>query len=204
MKKICLLVPFYNYTVEYELQRYLTLGNTSYYIYKVPYNTSVSIDPLQFYDELLLGTNEIMKRLSKFEYERAYVLCASFIAYHGKEFVNTNSIIDLLVKYCKRNEKREIVLYSSYDRRIDENIVSILQGEKINVRKIVKVHLSGSQNYFEFGLHGLEDEIIRNQEGNVQNVVLCTNIPTLHLISNDRLNLVSTNYLLIDELKRSD
>ena len=45
MKKICLLVPFYNYTVEYELQRYLTLGNTSYYIYKVPYNTSVSIDP---------------------------------------------------------------------------------------------------------------------------------------------------------------
>lgn len=202
--RTCLLIPFYNYTVEYELQKYLKLYNSSYYVYKIPYETSVSVNPLQFYDELLSSAKMIIRRLSKFRQERVYVLCASFMAFHNNAITKDYNIIDLLVMHCRENNIKEVIIYSPYDKRIDKKIIATLNSEKIIIRKIVKIELSGSANYFEFGLHALEKVIVTNSEADIQNVVLCTNIPTLHLTSNPSLHLVSSNSLLIEDLKRND
>lgn len=203
MKRIGLLMPFYNYTIEYEMQKYLNLNNLCFHIFKIQYQTSPSVNSKRFYDELSNETVHILDRLKKFKVNHIYVLCASLMVLYENEF-KCDNILNLLINYCKKYDLSKINIYSPYDQIVDNKIISILGKEKIHVNKIIKMYIKGSHEYFEYGFNELDNLIKKNTQANIKDVVLCTNIPTLHLIRKNKMDFISSNYLLFEELERID
>lgn len=211
MKKIGLLIPKTNLTVEYELQMLLSKGyfdvkKSVFYISKLDYKTNYKSDKLKFLEEI---ANDIHNKKKDFEYlnvDYNVFFCTTSALENGVEEVNP--IISLIEESRLRNVKK-CLLITPYNNQLGKEIAKLLEDNEIKVIKNINLNLLHTVDYFNYGINKLEKLIKENYLNEFENIIIsCTNLPTIGIIENleDSLNtqIISSNSSLFAKIKRDN
>ena len=82
------------------------------------------------------------------------------------------------------------MLITPYNDELGSKVKKELEGNYINVNRIINLNLINTKDYFDFGKNKLEKFIINNYQSDDGDIIIsCTNLPTLHFINNVEKNL---------------
>jgi hypothetical protein len=159
-----------------------------------------------FYDELKFSALELEEKMKSTVFKEKYLLCTSLSVLN--DFRGLTTSLDMLIKHIRKEGISECNLISTYTTQIDDLLISKFNHFGIIVNKIYKVSLSGSMNYYLFGLNELEDYIIeRFNEFELPIIVPCSNIPTMHILekmSKKGIKLISANSVFIESIRKEN
>lgn len=214
MKKIGLLIPNTNLTVEYELQflyenKCLKINKVCFYTTKLETKTKYKEDKEKYLNELAKNSLLKIKELNYLDVDYTAFFCTTS-AVLSKDQDILNNPAEALVEasmYCGINK---CLLITPYSNKLGCNIKEYLENERIVVDTVINLDLINTKDYFDFGIEKLEDLIFENYKSEYENIIIsCTNLPTLHLISKleKKLNtkIISSNSSLLWKiLKEND
>lgn len=208
MKKIGLLVPATNLTVEYELE-YLYSKNIlihdekNCYVSKLNYTTSYKENKLEFLKQLAEDSIEKTKQLEYIGVDYIASFCTSASITSTIKMINNPA--DAIINEAKNRNIKKCMLLTPYDEKIGEKVKNILEENNIKVNKMVNLNLLDTKEYFEFGRYKLEKFLIDNYKMEYGDIIIsCTNLPTIHFI--DKLeamfdiNILSSNYCVFKKI----
>lgn len=208
MKKIGLLVPATNLTVEYELE-YLYSKNILIhdekicYVSKLNYTTSYKENKLEFLKQLAEDSIEKTKQLEYIGVDYIASFCTSASITSTIKMINNPA--DAIINEAKNRNIKKCMLLTPYDEKIGEKVKNILEENNIKVNKMVNLNLLDTKEYFEFGRYKLEKFLIDNYKTEYGDIIIsCTNLPTIHFI--DKLeamfdiNILSSNYCVFKKI----
>lgn len=207
MKKIGLLVPCTNLTVEYELQylyntNYFSIDKYSFYVSKLQYKTNYKKDKIKFLKDIANDEENKIKELEYLNVEYIASFCTSASIMNNKML---NNPADAIIKYAKLKNIDKCFLITPYDQIIGEKVEEFLNQNNIDVSYNINLNLLHTQDYFDYGLNKLEDlimKIYKKEYGDI--IISCTNLPTVHFISKvqDRLkcNVISSNSCMFEQI----
>lgn len=211
MKKIGLLIPKTNLTVEYELQMLLSKGyfdvkKSVFYISKLDYKTNYKSDKLKFLEEIANDIHNKKKDLEYLNVDYNVFFCTTSALENGVEEVNP--IISLIEESRLRNVKK-CLLITPYNNQLGKEIAKLLEDNEIKVIKNINLNLLHTVDYFNYGINKLEKLIKENYLNEFENIIIsCTNLPTIGIIENleDSLNtqIISSNSSLFAKIKRDN
>ncbi len=211
MKKIGLLIPKTNLTVEYELQMlfnkgYFDVEKSVFYISKLDYRTNYKEDKSKFLEELATDINNKKKDLKYLDVDYNAFFCTTSALGNGVEEINPT--ISLIEESKLRNVKK-CLLITPYNNKLGKEIVKMLEDNEIKVIKNINLDLLHTADYFNYGINKLEKLIKENYLNEYENIIIsCTNLPTISVIENleDRLNaqIISSNSSLFAKIKRDN
>ena len=101
------------------------------------------------------------------------------------------------------------MLITPYNDELGSKVKKELEGNYINVNRIINLNLINTKDYFDFGKNKLEKFIINNYQSDDGDIIIsCTNLPTLHFINNVEKNLnvkiISSNSSLFSKIIREN
>lgn len=211
MKKIGLLIPKTNLTVEYELQMlfskgYYDIEKSVFYISKLDYKTNYKKDKSKFLKELAIDINNKKKDLEYLDVDYNAFFCTTSALENGVEEVNPT--ISLIEESKIRNVKK-CLLITPYNDQLGKEIVKMLEDNGIKVIKNINLDLLHTADYFNYGINKLEKLIKENYLNEYENIIIsCTNLPTIGVIENleYKLNtqIISSNSSLFAKIKRDN
>lgn len=211
MKKIGLLIPKTNLTVEYELQMlfskgYYDIEKSVFYISKLDYKTNYKKDKSKFLKELAIDINNKKKDLEYLDIDYNAFFCTTSALENGVEEVNPT--ISLIEESKIRNVKK-CLLITPYNDQLGKEIVKMLEDNGIKVIKNINLDLLHTADYFNYGINKLEKLIKENYLNEYENIIIsCTNLPTIGVIENleYKLNtqIISSNSSLFAKIKRDN
>lgn len=211
MKKIGLLIPKTNLTVEYELQMlfskgYFDVKKSVFYISKLDYKTNYEEDKSKFLEDLATDINNKKKDLKYLDVDYNAFFCTISALENGVEEINP--AISLIEESKLRNVKK-CLLITPYNDKLGKEIVKMLEDNEIEVIKNINLDLLHTADYFNYGINKLEKLIKENYLNEYENIIIsCTNLPTISIIENleDRLNtqIISSNSSLFSKIKRDN
>ncbi len=211
MKKIGLLIPKTNLTVEYELQMlfskgYFDIEKSVFYISKLDYKTNYKKDKSKFLEELAIDINNKKKDLEYLDVDYNAFFCTTSALENGVEEVNPT--ISLIEESKIRNVKK-CLLITPYNDQLGKEIVKMLEDNGIKVIKNMNLDLLHTADYFNYGINKLEKLIKENYLNEYENIIIsCTNLPTIGVIENleYKLNtqIISSNSSLFAKIKRDN
>ncbi len=211
MKKIGLLIPKTNLTVEYELQMlfskgYFDIGKSVFYISKLDYKTNYEEDKSKFLEDLATDINNKKKDLKYLDVDYNAFFCTTSALENGVEEINP--AISLIEESKLRNVKK-CLLITPYNDKLGKEIVKMLEDNEIEVIKNINLDLLHTADYFNYGINKLEKLIKENYLNEYENIIIsCTNLPTISVIESleDRLNtqIISSNSSLFSKIKRDN
>ena len=211
MKKIGLLIPKTNLTVEYELQMlfskgYFDIEKSVFYISKLDYKTNYKKDKSKFLEELAIDINNKKKDLEYLDVDYNAFFCTTSALENGVEEVNPT--ISLIEESKIRNVKK-CLLITPYNDQLGKEIVKMLEDNGIKVIKNINLDLLHTADYFNYGINKLEKLIKENYLNEYDNIIIsCTNLPTIGVIENleYKLNtqIISSNSSLFAKIKRDN
>lgn len=211
MKKIGLLIPKTNLTVEYELQLlfskgYFDIEKSVFYISKLDYKTNYKEDKSKFLEDLATDINNKKKDLKYLNVDYNAFFCTTSALENGVEEINPT--ISLIEESKLRNVKK-CLLITPYNDKLGKEIVKILEDNEIKVIKNINLNLLHTTDYFNYGINKLEKLIKENYLSEYENIIIsCTNLPTIGVIKSleDRLNtqIISSNSSLFSKIKRDN
>lgn len=211
MKKIGLLIPKTNLTVEYELQLlfskgYFDIEKSVFYISKLDYKTNYKEDKSKFLEDLATDINNKKKDLKYLNVDYNAFFCTTSALENGVEEINP--IISLIEESKLRNVKK-CLLITPYNDKLGKEIVKMLEDNEIKVIKNINLNLLHTTDYFNYGINKLEKLIKENYLSEYENIIIsCTNLPTIGVIKSleDRLNtqIISSNSSLFSKIKRDN
>lgn len=211
MKKIGLLIPKTNLTVEYELQMlfskgYFDIEKSVFYISKLDYKTNYKKDKSKFLEELAIDINNKKKDLEYLDVDYNAFFCTTSALENGVEEVNPT--ISLIEESKIRNVKK-CLLITPYNDQLGKEIVKMLEDNGIKVIKNINLDLLHTADYFNYGINKLEKLIKENYLNEYENIIIsCTNLPTIGVIENleYKLNtqIISSNSSLFAKIKRDN
>lgn len=211
MKKIGLLIPKTNLTVEYELQMlfskgYFDVEKSVFYISKLDYKTNYKEDKLKFLEDLATDINNKKKDLKYLDVDYNAFFCTTSALENGVEEINP--AISLIEESKLRNVKK-CLLITPYNDKLGKEIVKMLEDNEIEVIKNINLDLLHTADYFNYGINKLEKLIKKNYLNEYENIIIsCTNLPTISVIESleDRLNtqIISSNSSLFSKIKRDN
>lgn len=211
MKKIGLLIPKTNLTVEYELQMlfskgYFDVEKSVFYISKLDYKTNYKEDKLKFLEDLATDINNKKKDLKYLDVDYNAFFCTTSALENGVEEINP--AISLIEESKLRNVKK-CLLITPYNDKLGKEIVKMLEDNEIEVIKNINLDLLHTADYFNYGINKLEKLIKENYLNEYENIIIsCTNLPTISVIESleDRLNtqIISSNSSLFSKIKRDN
>lgn len=211
MKKVGLLIPKTNLTVEYELQMlfskgYFDIKKSVFYISKLDYKTNYKEDKSKFLKELAIDINNKKKDLEYLNVDYNAFFCTTSALENGVEEINPT--ISLIEESKLRNVKK-CLLITPYNDQLGKEIVEILEDNEIKVIKNINLDLLHTADYFNYGINKLEKLIKENYLNEYENIIIsCTNLPTISVIESleDRLNtqIISSNSSLFSKIKRDN
>ena len=211
MKKIGLLIPKTNLTVEYELQMlfskgYFDVEKSVFYISKLDYKTNYKEDKSKFLEDLATDINNKKKDLKYFDVDYNAFFCTTSALENGVEEINPT--ISLIEESKLRNVKK-CLLITPYNDKLGKEIVKMLEDNEIEVIKNINLDLLHTADYFNYGINKLEKLIKENYLNEYENIIIsCTNLPTISVIESleDRLNtqIISSNSSLFSKIKRDN
>lgn len=211
MKKIGLLIPKTNLTVEYELQMlfskgYFDIEKSVFYISKLDYKTNYKKDKSKFLEELAIDINNKKKDLEYLDVDYNAFFCTTSALENGVEEVNPT--ISLIEESKIRNVKK-CLLITPYNDQLGKEIAKMLEDNEIKVIKNINLALLHTADYFNYGINKLEKLIKENYLNEYENIIIsCTNLPTIGVIENleYKLNaqIISSNSSLFAKIKRDN
>ena len=211
MKKIGLLIPKTNLTVEYELQLlfskgYFDIEKSVIYISKLDYKTNYKEDKSKFLEDLATDINNKKKDLKYLNVDYNAFFCTTSALENGVEEINPT--ISLIEESKLRNVKK-CLLITPYNDKLGKEIVKMLEDNEIKVIKNINLNLLHTTDYFNYGINKLEKLIKENYLSEYENIIIsCTNLPTIGVIKSleDRLNtqIISSNSSLFSKIKRDN
>ncbi|MCI5521984.1 MAG: hypothetical protein MR411_05215 [Tenericutes bacterium] len=211
MKKIGLLIPKTNLTVEYELQMlfskgYYDIEKSVFYISKLDYKTNYKKDKSKFLKELSIDINNKKKDLEYLDVDYNAFFCTTSALENGVEEINPT--ISLIEESKLRNVKK-CLLITPYNDQLGKEIVKMLEDNGIKVIKNINLDLLHTADYFNYGINKLEKLIKKNYLNEYENIIIsCTNLPTIGVIENleYKLNtqIISSNSSLFAKIKRDN
>ena len=211
MKKIGLLIPKTNLTVEYELQMlfskgYFDIEKSVFYISKLDYKTNYKEDKSKFLEDLAADINNKKKDLKYLDVDYNAFFCTTSALENGVEEINP--AISLIEESKLRNVKK-CLLITPYNDKLGKEIVKMLEDNEIEVIKNINLDLLHTADYFNYGINKLEKLIKENYLNEYENIIIsCTNLPTISVIESleDRLNtqIISSNSSLFSKIKRDN
>ena len=205
MKKIGLLIPKTNLTVEYELQMlfskgYFDIEKSVFYISKLDYKTNYEEDKSKFLEDLATDINNKKKDLEYLDVDYNAFFCTTSALENGVEEINP--AISLI-------EESKCLLITPYNDKLGKEIMKMLEDNEIEVIKNINLDLLHTADYFNYGINKLEKLIKENYLNEYENIIIsCTNLPTISVIESleDRLNtqIISSNSSLFSKIKRDN
>lgn len=211
MKKIGLLIPKTNLTVEYELQMlfskgYFDVKKSVFYISKLDYKTNYEENKSKFLEDLATDINNKKKDLKYLDVDYNAFFCTTSALENGVEEINP--VISLIDESKSRNVKK-CLLITPYNDKLGKEIVKMLEDNEIEVIKNINLDLLHTADYFNYGINKLEKLIKENYLNEYENIIIsCTNLPTISVIESleDRLNtqIISSNSSLFSIIKRDN
>lgn len=211
MKKIGLLIPKTNLTVEYELQMlfskgYFDIEKSVFYISKLDYKTNYEEDKSKFLEDLAADINNKKKDLKYLDVDYNAFFCTTSALENGVEEINP--AISLIEESKLRNVKK-CLLITPYNDKLGKEIMKMLEDNEIEVIKNINLDLLHTADYFNYGINKLEKLIKENYLNEYENIIIsCTNLPTISVIESleDRLNtqIISSNSSLFSKIKRDN
>ena len=211
MKKIGLLIPKTNLTVEYELQMlfskgYFDIEKSVFYISKLDYKTNYKEDKSKFLEDLAIDINNKKKDLEYLNVDYNAFFCTTSALENGVEEINPT--ISLIEESKLRNVKK-CLLITPYNEKLGKEIVKMLEDNEIKVIKNINLDLLHTVDYFNYGINELEKLIKENYLNEYENIIIsCTNLPTIGVIESleDKLNtqIISSNSSLFAKIKRDN
>lgn len=211
MKKIGLLIPKTNLTVEYELQMlfnkgYFDVKKSVFYISKLDYKTNYEENKSKFLEDLAIDINNKKKDLKYLDVDYNAFFCTTSALENGVEEINP--AISLIEESKLRNVKK-CLLITPYNDKLGKEIVKMLEDNEIEVIKNINLDLLHTADYFNYGINKLEKLIKENYLNEYENIIIsCTNLPTISVIESleDRLNtqIISSNSSLFSKIKRDN
>ena len=211
MKKIGLLIPKTNLTVEYELQMlfskgYFDVEKSVFYISKLDYKTNYKEDKSKFLEDLATDINNKKKDLKYLDVDYNAFFCTTSALENGVEEINPT--ISLIEESKLRNVKK-CLLITPYNDKLGKEIVKMLEDNEIEVIKNINLDLLHTADYFNYGINKLEKLIKENYLNEYENIIIsCTNLQTISVIESleDRLNtqIISSNSSLFSKIKRDN
>lgn len=211
MKKIGLLIPKTNLTVEYELQLlfskgYFDIEKSVFYISKLDYKTNYKEDKSKFLEDLATDINNKKKNLKYLNVDYNAFFCTTSALENGVEEINPT--ISLIEESKLRNVKK-CLLITPYNDKLGKEIVKMLEDNEIKVIKNINLNLLHTTDYFNYGINKLEKLIKENYLSEYENIIIsCTNLPTIGVIKSleDRLKtqIISSNSSLFSKIKRDN
>ncbi len=211
MKKIGLLIPKTNLTVEYELQMlfskgYFDVEKSVFYISKLDYKTNYEEDKSKFLEDLATDINNKKKDLKYLDVDYNAFFCTTSALENGVEEINP--AISLIEESKLRNVKK-CLLITPYNDKLGKEIVKMLEDNEIEVIKNINLDLLHTADYFNYGINKLEKLIKENYLNEYESIIIsCTNLPTISVIDSleDRLNtqIISSNSSLFSKIKRDN
>lgn len=207
MKKIGLLIPKTNLTVEYELQLlfskgYFDIEKSVFYISKLDYKTNYEEDKSKFLEDLATDINNKKKDLKYLDVDYNAFFCTTSALENGIEEINPT--ISLIEESKLRNVKK-CLLITPYNDKLGKEIVKMLEDNEIEVIKNINLDLLHTADYFNYGINKLEKLIKENYLNEYENIIIsCTNLPTISVIESleGRLNtqIISSNSSLFSKI----
>ena len=184
MKKVGLLVPKTNLTVEYELQylynnHFFSIEDIAFYISKLDYKTSYKEDKTKFLNDLANDSNKKINDLEYIGVDYITFFCTSSSVLNSEITINNNPFTALLEEVIEKNIKK-CLLITPYDDVVGTNIKVELEKNGVLVCKNINLNLLNTADYFDFGINKLKQFIIDNYKEEYENIIIsCTNLPTI-------------------------
>lgn len=213
MRKIGLLIPKTNLTVEHELQylfnkNILDCNDYIFYTAKLDYKTSYKENKEQYLKDLAEDSNNKIEDLKYLDVDYVGYFCTSS-AIVNENLNISNNPAGALVEEAKLKNIKKCLLITPYNDELGSKVKKELEGNYINVNRIINLNLINTKDYFDFGKNKLEKFIINNYQSDDGDIIIsCTNLPTLHFISNveRKLNVkvISSNSSLFSKIIREN
>ncbi len=213
MRKIGLLIPKTNLTVEHELQylfnkNILDCNDYIFYTAKLDYKTSYKENKEQYLKDLAEDSNNKIEDLKYLDVDYVGYFCTSS-AIVSENLNISNNPAGALVEEAKLKNIKKCLLITPYNDELGSKVKKELEGNYINVNRIINLNLINTKDYFDFGKNKLEKFIINNYQSDDGDIIIsCTNLPTLHFISNveRKLNVkvISSNSSLFSKIIREN
>lgn len=208
MKKIGLLVPATNLTVEYELEylysrKVLIHDEINCYVAKLNYTTSYKENKLEFLKQLAEDSLEKAKQLEYIGVDYIASFCTSASITSSIKMINNPA--DAIIDEAQNRKMKNCMLLTPYDDKIGEKVKATLEENNIKVIKMINLNLLDTKEYFEFGRYKLEKFLIDNYKKEYGDIIIsCTNIPTIHFIDKLEImldtNILSSNYCVFKKI----
>ncbi len=210
MKKIGLMIPKTNLTVEYELQyllynHYFNNDDIVFYTTKLDYNTSYKENKEQYLKDIAEDSIKKIKDLEYLNVDYISFFCTSS-AIINSEIVIENNPSRALIESANRNQIKKCLLITPYNNALGDKVRKELEKNNIIVVRMLNLDLLNTTDYFNFGINNLEKYIIDNFKKEDENIIVsCTNLPTLSVIKNIKskydIKIISSNSSLFEKIK---
>jgi maleate cis-trans isomerase len=211
MKKVGLLVPKTNLTVEFELQylynnHFFDVNDIAFYISKLEYKTSYKEDKTRFLNDLAKDSYEKIKDLEYIGVDYISFFCTSSSVLNSETVIESNPF-NALIETAKEKNIKKCLLITPYDNDIGTNIKVELEKKGVSVCKNINLNLLNTADYFDFGINKLKQFIMDNYKDEYENIIIsCTNLPTLPIINELELlfnnNIISSNSCLFSKIRK--
>ena len=211
MKKVGLLIPKTNLTVEYELQylynnSFFDTNKIVFYSSKLDYETNYKENKIKFLNDIAKDSNKKVKDLEYIGVDYIAFFCTTSAVLNSKIIIDNNPFIALIDEAKEKNIKK-CLLITPYDNSIGINIKDELEKNGISVCKNYNLNLLNTNDYFDFGINKLKQFILRNYKEEYENIIIsCTNLPTLSIIRELEIllnnNIISSNSSLFNKIKK--
>ncbi len=213
MKKIGLLIPKTNLTVEHELQylfneRILNCNDYVFYVAKLDYKTSYKENKEQYLKDLAEDSKSKIEDLKYLGVDYVGYFCTSS-AIVSNNLNILNNPAQALIEESKLKNIKKCLLITPYNDELGGKVKDELENNYIQVNRMINLNLINTKDYFDFGKNKLEKFIIDNYQSDDGDIVIsCTNLPTLQLISDieKKLNVkvISSNSSLFSKIIREN
>ena len=213
MRKIGLLIPRTNLTVEHELQylfnkNILDCNNYVFYTAKLDYKTSYKENKEQYLKDLAEDSKNKMEDLKYLDVDYVGYFCTSS-AIVSENLNISNNPAEALIEEAKLKNIKKCLLITPYNDELGSKVKEELESNYINVNRMINLNLIDTKDYFDFGKNRFEKFIIDNYRKDDEDIIIsCTNLPTLHFISNVEKNLnvkvISSNSSLFSKIIREN
>ena len=213
MRKVGLLIPKTNLTVEYELQYLFNKGffnikDIVFYISKLNYKTSYKENKEKFLNDLAIDSQSKVDDLKYLDVDYISFFCTSS-AIINSDIVIDNNPLNALIEEAKQKNIKKCLLITPYNDLLGSTVKKELEINGINVCKSINLNLINTKDYFEFGTKKLKDFIINNYKTEYKDIIIsCTNLPTISIIeeleSRFNNNIISSNSCLFNKIKREN
>lgn len=211
MKKVGLLIPKTNLTVEYELQylfnsQYFTNDDVVFYTAKLDYKTSYKENKEQYLNDLAEDSIKKIKDLEYLNVDYISFFCTSSSIINSEIVIESNPA-RALIESAQRNKIEQCLLITPYNDILGNKVKEELEKNNILVTRVLNLNLLNTADYFDFGVNKLEQYIIDNFIKEDKNIIIsCTNLPTLSVINNMKnkynINIISSNSCLFEKIKK--